>query len=296
MLIVLFLFSKLISPMIDKKEISVGEIIKYEININKGKNIKLDTVRLPKKGHILNDSSNFEVRNVKVSESRGAIKVIYEITSFKTGEDTIPALVINCKENGKPSEITTNPVPVKIKSVLPDDIQDIKDIKSPESIPINWMPIILTLLIIAILSVGGWFFYNKRKKIQQSMVPSRPPYEVALERLNALKLENNDIKKYYVELSDIIRQYIEGRYSISAPTETTFELYRELKKIKIKYEIIEFIKDFLYGCDFVKFAKYVPLQQEIDRDYKKAREILNKTKPEEIPVVETALKTRISGS
>ncbi|MFA5033870.1 MAG: BatD family protein [bacterium] len=287
---------------VDKNEISVGDRIKYQIDIQKEQSIKLDTTELPQIGQPIKViyfpvdtdtlsvkmlSSNFEIIDRKISEDKKSVKIVFTLTSFKAGNDTIPELTIKYKDNtGNKSEFVTKGIPVNVKSILPDNIQDIKDIKPPESIPRNWGMILLILLIIVVLGATGWIIYKKRRrKIETAEILLRPPYDLALERLNSLKLDKNNIKKYYIELSDIIRQYIEGIYTISAPTETTFELYRELRKIKIKYEIIEYIKSFLDNCDMVKFAKYVPSPEIIEKNYLDAKEILSKTKPEEKVVI-----------
>jgi hypothetical protein len=292
------IFSINFNTIVDKNEVSVGDIIKYEVDIQKEQPIKLDTTGLPKIGYPIKIticsvdtdtcspkiiSSNFEVRYRKISEDRKLIKIIFTLTNFKAGNDTIPELTIKYKDNtGKESEFVTKTIAVNIKSILPANIQDIKDIKPPESIPRNWGILLLILLSIIILGTIGWILYKKRRReIETAEISLRPPYDVAVERLNSLKLDKNNIKKYYIELSDIIRQYIEGIYNISAPTETTFELYRELRKIKIKYEIIEYIKSFLDNCDMVKFAKYVPSPEMIEKNYLDAKEILSRTKPEE---------------
>ncbi|MDD2890270.1 MAG: BatD family protein [bacterium] len=291
-----------VNTTVDKNEIFVGDRIKYQIDIQKKQSIKLDTTGLPKIGYPIKVticpvdtdtfstkiiSSNFEIIDRKISEDKKSVKIIFTLTSFKAGNDTIPELTIKYKDNtGNKSEFVTKVIPVNVKSILPANIQDIKDIKPPESIPRNWGMILLILLIIGILGTAGWILYKKRRReTETAEISSRPPYDLAVERLNSLKLDKNNIKKYYIELSDIIRQYIEGIYNISAPTETTFELYRELRKIKIKYEIIEYIKSFLDNCDMVKFAKYVPSMEIIEKNYLDAKEILSRTKPEEKIVI-----------
>lgn len=274
MILFLFLIAQLLIEMkttVDKKEITVGDHIKYQIELRPKEEVRIELPKVEKMG-------NFEVLDKQEQKGKNQTKFIYTITTFKTGEDTIPSIAIKYI-SGDTGEVTTDPIVINVKSVLPPNIQDIKDIKSPVSIPRNLLPFIIGILFCIAAAIGYWRFYKKRIRVHPAQpVPVKPPHELAYERLGLLKLENGKIKEYYIELSDIIRRYIEGRYEIGAPTQTTFELYREMRRVKIRYGDIEMIKEFLNACDMVKFAKHIPVPEAIERDTKTAKEIVDKTK------------------
>jgi len=268
-----------IKAEVDRNKIRVGDQIKYTIEINKSPKTK---VELPK----LNNLGNFEILNYKIKESSNKIRADYTITVFHTGVDTIPSLTIKyVDEKGNQGEVQTEELLINIVSILDENASDIKDIKPPESMPRNFLALVL---ILGALCIAGAYLYLrlKRKRVvtTEEVVEMRPAHEIAYDRLKALAakdyLKLNKIKQYYIELSDIIRRYIEARYNILAPCETTYELTQNMKKKKIKFSHIQMIGNFLNACDLVKFAKYVPATDEIRSNFEAAKNIIDQTKEE----------------
>lgn len=256
-----------VKTTVDKTTITVGDDIVYRIECE---DLKGGELEFPRN---LKSLGNFEIKGVKVEEKRA----VYTLTSFRVGEDTIPSLTLKYKSEGNEFDIKTGAIPITVKSVLTSDIKDIRDIKEPLDIPLNKLPYILGLVGAALIGSGLYLFLKKRRRggIRAVEVDVRPAHEIAYERLRALKLEEGRIKEYYIELSDIIRRYIEASYCINAPTETTYELLTALKKKKIGYSNVSHIRDFLLGCDLVKFAKYEPSIDEIERDTDSAKGIVD---------------------
>ncbi len=163
-----------------------------------------------------------------------------------------------------------------------DDIRPLKPVAEIKERPNLW-PFIFILFILASVSV---FIYLKRKrKILEEMPPPppRPPEEIAREALEELiklrLIEEGKFKEFYIRISDIIRNYIEGRYRIFALDRTTWELYQEMRAKKIERTSVDKIKDFLEECDLVKFAKYIPTNKETEEIFNRAREIVEITTP-----------------
>lgn len=259
---------------VDKKEITVGDPIKYQVELKLGEGVEIELPQIDKMG-------NFEVLDKQETKKGELLTIVYTITAFKAGQDTIPEVPIKCIDvNGDTIEVTTSSIAINIKSVLPTNLQDIKDIKSPVSIPRNVLLLIIGIILICVIGGVLYFYYRKRlAKRSTQVLLTKPPHEIAYERLEVLKLEDGKIKEYYIEISDIIRRYIEGRYEISAPTQTTFELYREMRRVKVELRTIELIRNFLNNCDIVKFAKYIPPIETIEEDVDAARNIIDRTKP-----------------
>jgi len=70
------------------------------------------------------------------------------------------------------------------------------------------------------------------------------------------------VKEYYIQLSEIIRQYIEGRYFLDALEMTTTQLLEKMNQEQINADAIQMMREFLDACDLVKFAKYIPSDEE----------------------------------
>jgi hypothetical protein len=105
---------------------------------------------------------------------------------------------------------------------------------------------------------------------------------VAIERLDQLAgsdlLENGQIKLYYIELSEIIRQYIGGRYFVVALEMTTTEVLDGLEKSELLKEDWECFEQLLTQSDLVKFAKYKPQTKTAKDHLQLAYEIVDSTK------------------
>ena len=91
-------------------------------------------------------------------------------------------------------------------------------------------------------------------------------------------LEKSEIKQYYIRISEIIRHYIEDRFFIIALEMTTFQLIDVMRKDQIEKETIDLVEDFLISCDMVKFAKYIPTDEENEKTTELAYKIIEDTK------------------
>jgi len=166
-----------------------------------------------------------------------------------------------------------------------DYTDDIRPLKGPveikEGFPV-WPLVILVLLALAAFLV--FIYFKKRRHVDEKpLEPPRPPEEIFTEKLNLLLekrlVEKGMVKEYYIELSDIIRGYIEARFRVFALDRTTWELYQEMRSKKLQRAHVDKIRDFLEDCDLVKFAKYIPTQKEAEEAYNKAKEIIALTTP-----------------
>jgi len=119
-----------------------------------------------------------------------------------------------------------------------------------------------------------------------------PPFEEAIYKLNELdnKLlwQNNQVKEYYSELTEIVRNYIERELQVPALEKTTDEIiemlrdFHDAKTIYTSTETIKKLRELLQEADLVKFAKSKPISIEIEEDRKDAQEIISNLKPKPI--------------
>ncbi|PIE99005.1 MAG: hypothetical protein CR961_01375, partial [Polaribacter sp.] len=133
--------------------------------------------------------------------------------------------------------------------------------------------------------------------------PKIPPYELAIQELKALdeKLlwQNNKIKEYYSELTDILRTYIEDEFGVPALESTSDEIVKKLSRLHRKKQIIapnetlNRLSKLLQTSDLVKFAKMKPLSDEIEEDRKDAGYIVDNIKrPAPEPPKEDSVETQ----
>lgn len=230
----------------------------------------------------------------------------YELTTFELGELEIPALEIAIADSGEtePRLLTTEPIPIVVESVGIDESGDIRTVKAPLEIPRNWLLFLPWVLLIA----GGaalayWVYrhYRARKKTHQQYVipaaPPRPPHEIAHEALDRLEakrlLERGEIKQYFIEVSEIIRTYIEGRYPIDALEMTSHEVLQELKRNGLDPEVYDLFPPFFSRADLVKFAKHRPGPEKSKEMIPKARLLVDETRiPDSTPESEPSDEDR----
>jgi len=76
-------------------------------------------------------------------------------------------------------------------------------------------------------------------------------------------------------LSDILRYYVSRVYNIDGLEKTTNELFVLLKN-KAPLDYNRELKNYLISCDFVKFAKVIPTQENIEEDFKTAKNFVER--------------------
>jgi hypothetical protein len=103
-----------------------------------------------------------------------------------------------------------------------------------------------------------------------------------LEQIKTEKIwQQGQIKQFYTDITDVIREYLSGAYCINAMEMTTDEIVALVKKNKDLDEIRLVLKDMLELSDLVKFAKFVPLENENEKAVLDAFMIVEKTTKEE---------------
>lgn len=162
-------------------------------------------------------------------------------------------------------------------------LNDIKDIKPPVYFPSDYLPLVMIVVLCALAAAA--FFVNNliRKKIpEKPPIPKKTAYEIACESLEALKAKGlirlGKIKEYYVELSLIVRRYLENKFNIKAPEMTTEEFLDTAKQSdELSAGHKELLKIFLSHADMVKFAKYGPNVKEAEGSFLAAKTLIDET-------------------
>jgi hypothetical protein len=209
------------------------------------------------------------------------------ITSFDTGFIVLPP--IDFLFNADSFLLSTEPQLIFVSDIPVEMEADIKDIKEPYDVPFNWKKwvkwFLIALLVIGLI-IGAVLLWEKyRKKPEQVQLarpkPKRPAHEIALEKLETLRQkklwQNDKVKEFYIELSDIIREYIEFQFDILALEMTTDETIAALRFRGIEEEKIKPLEAMLRMADLAKFAKYKPVSNENEQSFQAATTFVNQT-------------------
>ena len=283
-------FSQKVSINIDTTNIRIGEQFLFKISINDTAN-----VIFPEK---LERLKNLEVvKNIKIDTFKNKLIKKYLMTGFDSGAYYIPSQQIFIKNRS----YLTDSILINVATIAVDTTkQKIFTIKAIQSEPLiydDFKPYIIWLILILLVITGIIYYLINRKKslvTEEETIAALPPFEEALEKLqeldNKLLWQNNEIKKYYSELTEIVRAYIEKELKVPALEITTHELidilsdFNEAKTIHTSRETIKKLNALLREADLVKFAKSTPLSHEIEEDRRDAEDVLNNLKP--TPLIE----------
>lgn len=180
------------------------------------------------------------------------------LTSWDSGRFTIPALELG--------RARTNPIAIEI-SYTPFDttqpyheIKDIIDVQKPEESKWFWYLAIGLLLLVFFLL----FFPKGKKQEKPAPVVAPPPedaYRKALARLDKL-LTEEDIRIYYTELTDILRDYLHRRKNIQSFSKTTDDLAVQIGGLGLPADLYNRLLQSLRLSDMVKFARFQPSKEE----------------------------------
>lgn len=165
----------------------------------------------------------------------------------------------------------------------------------PNIIRDNWRWITAIAIILAVL-LFSWILLRKRGKNSPDRIAKLeeiiPPDVRALRLLDALiakdLVNRGEIKQFYDRISEILRDYIEGRYGLHAPERTTEEFLEELrvKPGVFSKQHLLLLNAFMKHTDLVKFARVIPADEEISQTVADTRSFIRETTPatpEEVP-------------
>jgi hypothetical protein len=290
----------------DSAKIYIGDQIKFNITIDQPSNIKLT---LP----VFKDTlcKNIEIvsgpRTDTTKGQNGRINVIqkYLVTSFDSGRYQVKPVFAETKNEGGLkrfySDYSILEV-MRVKIAPQDTTAKIFDIIKPYKAPVTFGEVLPWLLIIALLGAIVWAIIRYLPKLKKSgtdtniYVPREPAHVIAFRELERLKREQlwqkGEIKKYYTELTEILRQYLENRFSVYSLELTTSETLEALVKSGFKKNgSYNDLKAVLTGADLVKFAKYNPLASENELHFQTSWNFVLTTKEDEMGTESVEEKT-----
>lgn len=210
----------------------------------------------------------------------------YVLEPFLPGSYTIPAQEIRLEKPGVEAQrIETEEVQVEVRSLLGNkETVDLHDIAPPVRLPekgkwgwLGW------LLGAGLLGAGGWWWWRHRKsEAAVAALPPRPAHELAFEELDALEALDlpgqGQTKRCYQELSLILRRYVENRFGVHAPGQTTEEfLFYQSRSGLLEQRHQLLLKEFLQHCDLVKFAELEAGPEQVRKAFEVCRSFVSET-------------------
>jgi len=214
----------------------------------------------------------------------------YTLTAFELGDLEVPAFEASLRglDGADVTTLRSEPQSVSVISVGLDQTGDIRAIKGPKDMPRNWL-LLLPWALVACVAVAGasWAYRRLRARAapgeaSEIRLPARQPHEVAYDALRRLEqsgmLERGEIKEYFIEVSDIIRRYVEDRYRVDALEMASHEVIMGLERAGVVFDVRLQFERFLGDCDLVKFAKWIPETSACREMVPRARKLVDDTR------------------
>ena len=183
-----------------------------------------------------------------------------------------------------PALVLPNPADAT-NAAATQEIPDIRGLKDVIDIPtgnewVLWLFVAAAALVVA--GVAAWFVRRRLARRSEELAPSPapPPHVVAWERLQRALGLIHEAEQFCMEVSQIIRVYLEERFNLHAPDRTTEEFLLELQSSqRLAGEHKQLLADFLGECDMVKFAKAEPPELELRNLHEAASRLVGETQP-----------------
>ena len=265
--------------IVDTLQTTIGEPIKLSLSINHPDS---NIIQIP----LDENSSSLQIKSLSNNHGRGTFVADYNITFWDTGLARIPNILINIldKDSTLIDSMSTQSYAIdvisvkqKIPSLEPKNDQ-VMPIKSP--VPVRkQIPLVLIVQIIALILLSFILFYlwskrvarvntkqTKKRNLKESTL------ELTLKKLKELEkidLNNESNKKvFYVNLSFILRDYIEKSFFVRTLEMTTLEIAENKSLFPFGASMIDKFIQILQTSDLVKYARYD--SDKFQRDLKEA--------------------------
>lgn len=252
-------------------------------------------VEMPAFGEALGRFSivDFTPRETTEPDGRSVASQRYTLQAPMSGKQRIPPLRIEYLDRraGQAAvddtedyrELLTDELSVTIASVLPEgavaeELRPVRPSLAERGGPRPW---IVGLSVLVGLAAIAWLVsYVRQRTRERARITA---YDKAMRRIAALERRglpsSGDADAWYVELSDIVRRYLEDRYGVRAPELTTEEFLQEARRsAELTPAHRALLSSFLEQCDRVKFAAYHPEQSESKAALATSRRFLDETR------------------
>lgn len=271
-----------VKTAIDTTHIRIGEKMLFQISVDGIKDIVFPKLQNTGKVELVEEFKTDTIKNKLIK--------LYHLTAFDTGQFIIPKqqVLINKKI------FYTDSLLIKVMAVAVDTTKqkmfNIKPIMAEPYIFDDFKPYLWwLLLILAIIALGVFLYLRKKKIVIFERKPGIPPFDEAIQKLKMLDKkqlwQHQKTKEYYIELTEIVRGYIEKEWHIPALESTTDELHGfmldfiDIKKLPTNKATAIRLHKLLQESDLVKFAKYTPVSSEIEMHRNEAELLIKALKP-----------------
>ena len=289
-----------ITTSVDRTESYVGDFINYKVTITYDSTYQLTP---PPLGANL---GMFEVKDYepddekRLDDGRLQSTTKYVISTYTTGDYVIPPIpVLFTLPDSTRKVMVSEALPITVHSLLGDgaDSLSMKGGAGPESLRKSKPPFAFKRdytryyvyggVALALILAGLYLWYWRRKHRQaEEFIDPRDPWEIAFEKMALLKerryIEDGTYKLYYIDLTELTREFLGRVYALDTLEMTTDEFARAFRSLLKPEAVWDQTVEFMRHADLVKFAKFIPEREKAESDYLFVHELVSDIRDEAI--------------
>ena len=281
---------------VDRTESYVGDFINYTVTITYDPSFKLIP---PPLGANL---GMFEVKDyqpdveTKLDGGRIRSETKFVLSTYTTGDYVIPPLpVLFILPDSTRKLMVSEALPITILSLL-GDVADslnlkgqgamgsLKGTKAPYEFKRDYTRHYVFGALGLILIIGLIWFWRSRRRRSLEFEDPREAWEIAFEKMALLKerryIENESFKPYYIDLTELTREYLGRVYKCETLEMTTGEFALTFEEFIRPETAFQRTLDFMRHADLVKFAKLIPKRDQAEADYLFVHELISDIRDE----------------
>ena len=275
-----------LSVSTDTSSAAIGDLIKFRIQTEfLGENY----LAIPETQF----NEPLEIRQLEplYNENGKITGIDYILSVWDTGAVVIPPIAVNVfkPDSSLDFVVNTDSIEINVVSIVAKTgSQSMRPIKGPVPVSRRWpMTTIILVLLLAGILYGLYVIYGKRIPTEhievETVQSSKTPDEMALEKLNHLKgskyMQSGEIKEFYVQLSYILREYVENSVYIKILEMTTEEIKKYRSVIPFDRDQLSIWIDILQRADLSKYAKSDPEKMICHEDLAAGETFVKNTVP-----------------
>lgn len=216
------------------------------------------------------------------SQGRKQWEVRARLTPNVSETHRIAPMAVKITDRGhsppQPSWLPTRAIDLEVAPL----VEEVPDSVQTELAPVWIAPSFWTVAswvgaLLLVVALGYLVFRLTRRLHKEAVLRRLSPRERAMRELEELLrkhlVENDQVKDFYVELTMIVRRYIERAHGVRAPEQTTEEFLLAVQDdARFDATVVTRLRTFLEAADLVKFAAYHPDEANVDAATRTARE------------------------
>ena len=284
-----------VAATLSTNAIHVGDVIAFTAQVDHPDTTRVEFPPDDKTGKVAIRDDKTTVTAVAPGWKRTERKA--SVTSFELGDHAVATGMVRIvAADGAVTEKWLPDTRFTVASSLASSNEPPRAIKGlaqwPQALPVRIGLILLAALAAVVLAalIARWL--RRQQAVLSAPKPAPLPHEIALAALQALLgrnyIETENVEPFYIELSGIVRTYIEGRFNLRAPELTTEEFIREATSSHhLSLDHQQLTTAFLEQCDLVKFAKHKPAQADMRAAFSAAERLVKETIPPPPPTLDT---------